>query len=144
VQFYLSQEVSGKDKALERLNAQIAQLTELLSLEKLGKLTLDDQVSQLRAGLTAAEGERDRLKGLYDGLAGAGNERAPAAPYELTARRWIPRSSYPSRAQAHDRSAEPADQRRCAANSPRWKPRSTHPRSATRNPRRASPISASA
>jgi chemotaxis protein MotB len=83
VQFYLSQEVSGKDKALERLNAQIAQLTELLSLEKLGKLTLDDQVSQLRAGLTAAEGERDRLKGLYDGLAGAGND-ATSRANELT------------------------------------------------------------
>ncbi len=83
VQFYLSQEVSGKDRALERLNAQIAQLTELLSLEKLGKLTLDDQVSQLRAGLTAAEAERNRVQGLYDGLAGAGNDAASKAS-ELT------------------------------------------------------------
>lgn len=72
VQFYLSQEVSGKDKALERLNAQIAQLNDLLSLEKLGKLNLDDQISQMRAGLAAAEAERDRVKGLYDGLASAG------------------------------------------------------------------------
>ena len=30
VQFYLTQEVTGKDTALNRLNAQIAQLTELL------------------------------------------------------------------------------------------------------------------
>src|SRR6478752_3917424 len=44
VQFFLSQEVTGKDKALEQLNAKIAQLNDLLSLEKLGKLTLDDQV----------------------------------------------------------------------------------------------------
>ncbi len=72
VQFFLSQEVTGKDKALERLNAQIAQLNELLSLEKIGKLNLEDQVSQMRAGLAAAEGERDRVKSLYDGLAGAG------------------------------------------------------------------------
>ncbi|HEX7792065.1 MAG TPA: peptidoglycan -binding protein [Afipia sp.] len=72
VQFYLSQEVTGKDKALDRLNAQIAQLTELLSLEKLGKLNLDEQISQMRAGLASAEAERDRVKGLYDGLAGAG------------------------------------------------------------------------
>src|SRR5262252_4352646 len=43
VQFYLTQEVSGKDTALNRLNAQIAQLTELLSLEKTGKLSLDAQ-----------------------------------------------------------------------------------------------------
>ena len=74
VQFFLSQEVTGKDKALELLNAKIAQLNELLSLEKLGKLTLDDQVSQLKAGLASAETERDRIRGLYEGLANAGND----------------------------------------------------------------------
>src|ERR1700754_2233847 len=74
VQFYLSQEVTGKDKALEQLNAKLAQLNDLLSLEKLGKLNLDEQLSQMRAGLSAAESERDRIKGLYDGLAGAGND----------------------------------------------------------------------
>ena len=74
VQFYLSQEVTGKDKALEQLNAKLAQLNDLLSLEKLGKLGLDQQLSQLRAGLASAETERDRVKGLYDGLAGAGND----------------------------------------------------------------------
>src|SRR3954471_11248537 len=76
VQFFLSQEVTGKDKALEQLNLKIAQLNEMLSLEKLGKLGLDDQVSQLRAGLASAEAERDRVKGLYEGLAGAGNNAA--------------------------------------------------------------------
>ena len=76
VQFFLSQEVTGKDKALEQLNAKIAQLNETLSLEKLGKLSLDDQVAQLRAGLANAEAERDRVKGLYDGLASAGSNAA--------------------------------------------------------------------
>jgi chemotaxis protein MotB len=71
VQFFLSQEVTGKDKALERLTAQIAQLSELLSLEKTGKLNLEEQLASLRAGLAAAEAERDRVKGLYNGLAGA-------------------------------------------------------------------------
>ena len=71
VQFFLSQEVTGKDKALEQLNAKLAQLNDLLSLEKLGKLNLDDQLSQLRAGLASAEAERDRVKGLYEGLASA-------------------------------------------------------------------------
>src|SRR6202166_4520265 len=79
VQFFLSQEVTGKDKALEQLNAKIAQLNDLLSLEKLGKLNLDDQVSQVRAGLASAETERDRVKGLYEGLAGAGNDAAGRA-----------------------------------------------------------------
>ncbi|KPF95784.1 hypothetical protein IP86_18020 [Rhodopseudomonas sp. AAP120] len=79
VQFFLSQEVTGKDKALQELNARIAQLNDLLSLEKLGKLNLEEQLSQVRAGLTAAEGERDRVKSLYDGLAGAGNDAAGRA-----------------------------------------------------------------
>ena len=79
VQFFLSQEVSSKDKALEELNARIAQLSELLSLEKLGKANLDEQISQMRAGLVAAEAERDRLRDLYNGLANVGgNEIARA------------------------------------------------------------------
>ena len=76
VQFFLSQQITGKDKALEELNAKIAQLNDLLSLEKLGKVNLDDQVSQLRAGLASAQSERDRVKGLYEGLANAGNDAA--------------------------------------------------------------------
>src|SRR6202030_942679 len=68
VQFYLSQEVTGKDVALARLNAQIAELTELLSMEKTGKASLEEILTTLRAGLTTAEGERDRFKGLYEGL----------------------------------------------------------------------------
>jgi chemotaxis protein MotB len=68
MQFYLSQEVTGKDQALARLNAQIAELTQLLSMEKTGKASLEETLSTLRASLTAAEGERDRFKGLYEGL----------------------------------------------------------------------------
>jgi chemotaxis protein MotB len=79
VQFYLSQEVTGKDKALEQLNAKIAQLNELLSLEKLSQLNLTDQLSQMRAGLSSAEAERDRIKGLYDGLASSGSNAAGRA-----------------------------------------------------------------
>src|SRR6201997_2124819 len=79
VQFFLSQEVTGKDKALEQLNAKIAELNDLLSLEKLGKVNLEDQLTQVRAGLSSAEAERDRVKGLYEGLAGAGNDAASRA-----------------------------------------------------------------
>jgi chemotaxis protein MotB len=64
VQFYLTQEVTGKDTALTRLTAQIAQLTELLSMEKTGKLSMEEQLAQLRASLAGAEGERDRYRGL--------------------------------------------------------------------------------
>jgi chemotaxis protein MotB len=68
VQFYLSQEVSSKDTALSRLNAQIAQLTEMLGLEKTGRVNLEEEIARLRANLTNAEGERDRLKGIAEGL----------------------------------------------------------------------------
>ena len=76
VQFYLTQEVTGKDTALNRLNAQIAQLTELLSLEKTGKLSLEEQLTMLRSSLTTAESERDRYKGLYDGVGGNAQGKA--------------------------------------------------------------------
>src|SRR3954465_15550725 len=79
VQFFLSQEVTGKDTALARLNAQLAQLTEMLSLEKVGKSNLEDTLASLRANLAASESDRDRLKGLYEGLqsgSGKANELA--------------------------------------------------------------------
>ena len=47
VQFFLSQEVTGKDTALQRLNAQLAQLTEMLSLEKVGKANLAEAIHGL-------------------------------------------------------------------------------------------------
>ena len=79
----MTQEVTGKDTALNRLNAQIAQLTELLSLEKTGKLGLEEQLSMLRSSLTAAEGERDRYKGLYEGV-GSGAADAQGKVNELS------------------------------------------------------------
>jgi chemotaxis protein MotB len=80
VQFFLSQEVAGKDTALVRLNAQIAQLTDLLSLEKTGKVDLEDEIARMRAGLSGAETERDRLRAGID----AGGLSAAAAQGQLT------------------------------------------------------------
>jgi chemotaxis protein MotB len=83
VQFVLSQEVTGKDTALSRLSARIAQLTDLLSLEQTGKLSLEEQLAQLRASLAASEGERDRYKGLYEDL-GSGTATAQGKVTELS------------------------------------------------------------
>jgi chemotaxis protein MotB len=83
VQYYLTQEVTGKDTALSRLNAQIAQLTELLSLEKTGKLSLEEQLNALRSSLATSEGERDRYKGLYEGV-GSGAADAQSKASELS------------------------------------------------------------
>jgi chemotaxis protein MotB len=66
VQFFLSQEISGRDTVLNRLNAQIAELTELLAMEKASKGDLTDSLAALQSSLAAAETERDRLKGLLD------------------------------------------------------------------------------
>jgi len=66
VQFFLSQEVTGKDTALQRLNVQIAELTELLAMERTGKTTLEETMAALRSSLATAESERDRLKSAAD------------------------------------------------------------------------------
>jgi chemotaxis protein MotB len=83
VQFYLTQEVTGKDTVLARLNAQLAQLTELLSLEKTGKLSIEEEMAQLRSSLMAIETERDRYRSLYEGV-GAGAADAQGKAAELT------------------------------------------------------------
>jgi len=82
IQFFLSQEVTGKDAALSRLSARIAQLSDLLSLEQTNKLSMEEQVAQLRASLATSDGERDRLKGLNEGL--SGNSAAQDKAVELT------------------------------------------------------------
>ena len=64
-QFFLSQEVSGKDTALA-----------LLSLERAGKTSLEDEISRLRASLSSVEGERDRLRGLAAANQAAANDKA--------------------------------------------------------------------
>jgi chemotaxis protein MotB len=73
VQFYLSQEVTGKDTALQRLTAQIAQLTDLLALERSSRSELEALLGTVRSNLAATEAERDRLRGLAEG---AGNAAA--------------------------------------------------------------------
>jgi chemotaxis protein MotB len=92
VQFFLSQEVTGKDTALQRLNAQIAQLTELLSLEKSSNVSLAETLASLRASLGGAELERDRYKSQAEG-AGAGltaaQERAAALSAEVDAEKRL-------------------------------------------------------
>jgi chemotaxis protein MotB len=71
VQFYLQQEVQGKDTALQHLNGQIALLSKLLSMERASKADLENQLGGLQASLTAAQNDRDRYKGLFEGAAAA-------------------------------------------------------------------------
>jgi chemotaxis protein MotB len=71
VQFYLQQEVRGKDTALQHLNGQIALLSKLLSMEKVSKADLENQLGGLRSSLSTAQNDRDKFKGLYEGAAAA-------------------------------------------------------------------------
>ncbi len=71
VQFYLSQEISGKDTALQRLTAQISQLTDLLALERSGRADLESLLGSVKSNLSATELERDRLRGIAEGAGGA-------------------------------------------------------------------------
>jgi chemotaxis protein MotB len=65
-QFFLGQEVTNKDTVLTRLNAQLAELTDLLSLEKSGSHDLQDTIASLQSNLASSQSERDRLQGVID------------------------------------------------------------------------------
>ena len=69
VQFYLQQEVQGKNAALERLNAQITGLSEQLSMAKTDKADLESQLAGLQASLAGAQSDRDKFQSLYRGAA---------------------------------------------------------------------------
>ncbi len=70
-QFILGREISGKDEVLNRLNSQIAELTQLLALEKSGKQDLEDMLASLQSSLASSETERSRLQELLDSGAGS-------------------------------------------------------------------------
>jgi len=81
-QFYVSQESSGKDTALRRLQRQLAELTNLLNLEKgQGKKSQDELVS-LQSMLASLQSDKARLTGLV-GLGGEKDARIAALSKEL-------------------------------------------------------------
>ncbi len=75
-QFFLSQELSGRDTVLERLNRQISELTDLLALERSGKRALEESAAGLRANLQGSEAERKRLQDLLASGQGAEGKAA--------------------------------------------------------------------
>lgn len=82
-QFFLNQEILGRDSALSRLNAQIAELTELLQLERANSEDLELSIASLSATLAGVESERDTLESELAGLgAGIGEYDAALAGLE--------------------------------------------------------------
>ncbi|KKX30428.1 peptidoglycan -binding protein [Rhizobium sp. LC145] len=82
-QYLLSREISGRDAVLNRLNSQIAELTELLALEKGNNQDMEDMLATLQSSLATSESERSRLQTLLDQGAGSSNA-ANAQIGELT------------------------------------------------------------
>ncbi len=91
MQFLLSQEVNNKDSVLNRLNSQISELTELLSLERGKGQDLEDTLAGLQASLAAAESEKSRLQNLLasGGSGAAAEQRAGALSASLDAEKQV-------------------------------------------------------
>lgn len=85
-QFFLSQELTGRDAVLNRLNRQIADLTDLLALERSNRRAQEEAVAGMRNTLTATEAERDRLQALAD-AATATQGKSAAVDAQLAAER---------------------------------------------------------
>ena len=60
-QFFLGQALTGRDQALAELRGQVAQLGNLLKLEKQANTALRDSMADLSSSLTAANADRDKL-----------------------------------------------------------------------------------
>ncbi|MBI4724691.1 MAG: peptidoglycan -binding protein [Rhodomicrobium sp.] len=91
-QYFVAQEASGKDTVLARLQKQIAQMADLLSLERSQKKSAQDEASSLRATLTASEAEKKRLSGLLssEGVKGTSAEaRVAAVTKQLSEQRGL-------------------------------------------------------
>ncbi|HEY8575689.1 MAG TPA: peptidoglycan -binding protein [Devosia sp.] len=79
-QFFLGQELQGRDTALSRLNSQIAELTELLQLERANSDDLTSQIATLTATLGSAQAENTELSNQLAGIgAGIGDKDATIA-----------------------------------------------------------------
>ena len=79
-QFFLGQELQGRDTALARLNSQIAELTDLLQLERANADDLNSQIANLTATLGSAQADNASLASQLAGIgAGIGDQDATIA-----------------------------------------------------------------
>lgn len=82
-QFFLGQEIQGRDTALARLNSQIAELTDLLQLERANSDDLNAQLATLTATLAGAQSENENLANQLAGIGtGLGDRDAAIAALE--------------------------------------------------------------
>lgn len=67
-QFVLTDTLAGKNRALDSLNAQVAELAKTLSLAQDSNRSLDAKVKELGVSLASSSSERDVVKGQLDAL----------------------------------------------------------------------------
>ncbi len=87
-QFYLADLLTGRDEPLERLNALVNELAEMLNLERTASADLQESFAQLSGDLQIVLGERDELAADIADLTGRLNlaeAAAAAAQAELEA-----------------------------------------------------------
>lgn len=63
-QFFIGREIAGKEDVVQRLTRQLAELSDLLSLERSAKAEADQRLVGLSATLQQEKAERERLAGL--------------------------------------------------------------------------------
>ncbi len=78
-QFYLTSALSGREAALQRLNQQVAELTNLLDLERKSNADLRLNLSQVSSELQASIAARDRLQARIAELAARAEEAQSTA-----------------------------------------------------------------
>jgi chemotaxis protein MotB len=91
-QFFLSQQVTDKDTALTRLNRQIAELTDLLALERVNRKSVEENAALLGDTLKVSERERARLQALLESQSASASDagsQASAVGKELEAEKQI-------------------------------------------------------
>ena len=72
-QFLLARQISGQDSALGQLRAQIAELTQLLALEKAAKAEVESSLSALQDDFAVEKGKTADLTSLLQGAGAKGD-----------------------------------------------------------------------
>jgi chemotaxis protein MotB len=89
-QYFLSRDIAGKDDAMIRLQRQIAELGDLLQLERGQRQTLQEGLAAITATLGTSDQERARLQGLLaetQAQAGTAGTRATTLEAQLAQQR---------------------------------------------------------
>ena len=88
-QFFLSQELTGKDTALERLNQQISELTDLLALERSSNRHAQESLTLLQSSLTRDQVERGRIQEMLNAQPGNASAQLGEAQKALEAEKQL-------------------------------------------------------